>query len=315
MTEYFEGIVGQETARRFLATALRKDRLYNLLICGPRGVGKRSIAFALARALGCSPGSPRLTLIGPIPAGLKDKEDKIAEYSARYLPENPLIEMEERALILINQIRAIADRLAFMPEPGSKRMVLLLEADRMTDDAANAFLKTLEEPPLDTVFVLTSARPDQLLPTIRSRCQSVHCSYLNEPEMARIMFDHHDTYHLGSPGEIMVWQNKEQWPIVLDIFRRAPLNEPQAARLARELERENYLDILYPLLLLYRHAYYHALRLSPLDPSIPGIDGACARLTPARMVEAMRLLNTAINALDRNPNHLLLLYSVLSRLP
>ncbi|GAJ21897.1 unnamed protein product, partial [marine sediment metagenome] len=108
---------------------------------------------------------------------IKDKEDKIFEYTKHYLPENTVVELEDRTAILIEQIRNVIKRLIHMPDIGSKRVVLVLEADRMTDAAANCFLKTLEEPPLDTVFILTSSRPNSLLPTIRSRCQAVPLSY------------------------------------------------------------------------------------------------------------------------------------------
>ena len=81
MTDYLDDIIGQETAKRFIRTALKKGNLYNFLFVGPRGVGKRRFGFTLAQTLECSPDSHNFILIGPIPSKIKDKADKIYEYT------------------------------------------------------------------------------------------------------------------------------------------------------------------------------------------------------------------------------------------
>ncbi|MCK4673366.1 AAA family ATPase, partial [candidate division WOR-3 bacterium] len=222
MPDYFDEIVGQETAKRFVRTAIKKENLYNFLFIGPKGVGKRLLGFAFARTLNCPPHSPNFILVAPIPSKIKDKEDKIYEYTKHYLPENPVVELEDRTAILIEQIRDVIKRLIHMPGIGSKRAVLILEADRMTQEAANCFLKTLEEPPLDTVFILTSSRPNFLLPTIRSRCQTVPFNYLNNQQIKNIIFEHNDEFLIGSPGEILILQEHNLVSQASDIFKNCP---------------------------------------------------------------------------------------------
>jgi DNA polymerase-3 subunit delta' len=73
----------------------------------------------------------------------------------------------------IADVRAVIAQLAFPPSEGERRVVILREAERMTDEAQNALLKSLEEPPSHTVFILTTHQPERLRPTVRSRCQRV----------------------------------------------------------------------------------------------------------------------------------------------
>lgn len=315
MIEYLDEVIGQETAKRFLRTAIKKDRLYNLLFCGPKGVGKRVMGFALAKTLGCPPGSPNFILVGPIPSRIKEKEDKIFDYVMRYLPENPIVEVEDRASILIEQIRNIIIRLGAMPAKKTKRVVLILEADRMTDEAANSFLKTLEEPPLDTVFVLTSSRPNHLLPTIRSRCQIVPFSYLSDDQIKEIIFEGVDEFKLGSPGELLLIRENSLLAGVLKVFRSAPLRISESARLAKEFEEYKLINIFYPLLLLYRLVFYHQLGMKVETTYWALIEEKAKRISKDRVKNTILLLNYSLNLLEQNPNRLLLLFNTLTKLP
>lgn len=314
MTDYLDEITGQKVAKRFIRTALNKGHLYNFLFIGPRGVGKRTFGFTLAKTLGCPPHSTNFMLVGPIPSRIKDKEEKIHEYTSQYLPENAVIELEDRSAILIEQIRLIIRRLMHMPQKGTKRVVLILEADRMTDEAANCFLKTLEEPPIDTFFVLTSSRPDYLLPTIRSRCRTVPFNYLREEQVRAVIFDGTDDYLLGSPGELLVLRNRQFTESVYPLFTKCPLDPKTAASVTLEYRRKKIIDLLYPLLLLYRLAFYRKIGQGKTLKT----NGAIAQkgeLPVQTLINALVLLNRSINILDRNPNHLLLLFNVLVKLP
>ena len=314
MTDYLNEIAGQNTAKRFIRTALNKGNLYNFLFVGPRGVGKRTFAFTLAKTVGCPPRSTNFMLIGPIPSRIKDKEEKIYEYTCQYLPENATVELEDRSAILIEQIRYVIQRLMHMPEKGTKRVVLILEADRMTDEAANCFLKTLEEPPLDTFFVLTSSRPDYLLPTIRSRCRTVPFSYLREEQVKTAVFDGNDNYLLGSPGETLVLRDRQLIENVYPLFKKCPLNPETAVLTTFEYERKKAIDLFYPLLLLYRLAFYRKIGQGNTFQTNDAV-AQKSELPAQTIVDALVLLNNSINALDRNPNRLLLLFNVLTKLP
>lgn len=314
MIDYLDEITGQEIAKRFIRTALNKGNLYNFLFIGPRGVGKRTFGFTLAKTLGCPPSSTNFMLVGPIPSRIKDKEEKIHEYTRQYLPENAVVDLEDRSAILIEQIRSVIQRLIHMPQKGTKRVVLILEADRMTDAAANCFLKTLEEPPIDTFFVLTSSRPDYLLPTIRSRCRTVPFGYLRGEQVKAVVFEGADDYLLGSPGEMLILRDRQLTENVYPLFTKCPLNPETAAALTLEYKRKKLIDLFYPLLLLYRLAFYTRIGQGTMIQTNEAIIKK-SQLPLPTIVDALVLLNRSINALDRNPNHLLLLFNVLVQLP
>ena len=315
MLDHLDVVIGQDAAKKFVRTATKKNNLYNLLFVGPRGVGKRILGFALAKDLNCPPNSPNFNLIAPIPSKIKDKSDKIHEYSRQYLPDNVVVETEDRASILIEQIRNLSERLMHMPGVGTKRVVLILEADRMTDEAANCFLKTLEEPPIDTVFILTSSRPENLLPTIRSRCRVVPFTYLNREQIARIVFEGKDDFLLGSPGEILNLRESGMVSNVIDVFKKTPMSIKYAATLAREYERKNILELYYPLLLLYRSVLYRKLNMVSNTRYENEIARKAKRVTLDKIIDTIVLLNQNICLLERNPNRLLNLLSVLLKLP
>ncbi|MGQ9664602.1 MAG: DNA polymerase III subunit [bacterium] len=311
--DYLDEIIGQDTVKEFLRSALRKDRIYNLLFAGPRGVGKRQTAFALIKSLGCPLNSPNFMLIAPVVPGVKD--DKISEYMKNYLPEHPLVPLEDNASIIIKQIRKLIEWLMLMPAKKTKRVVIILEADRMNEEAANSFLKTLEEPPIDTIFILTSSRPDYLMPTIRSRCQLIHFSYLSNTQIQNIIFEDTDFYRLGSPGEILTLKENTLFEIAREIFRKAPLSPSSVAKFAREMEKERLIDLFYGLLLLYRNALYIYFNGQRGPASETDFIKKIQRLNPNKIINTLNLLNNSINLLKNNPNHLLLLINTLLKLP
>ncbi len=315
MVDYLDEIVGQKTAKRFIRNALETGNLYNFLFIGPKGVGKRHFGFALAKTLNCPPNSPNFILIAPIPSKIKDKEDKIYEYTKQYLPQNSVVELEDRAAILIEQIRNAIKRLIHMPDIVSKRVVLILEADRMTDAAANCFLKTLEEPPLDTLFILTSSRPNFLLPTIRSRCRAVPFNYLNNEQINSIIFSGNDEFLTGSPGEILVLREHDSLNRIYTIFKNCPLDTATAAATAKEYERKKIIDLLYPLLLMYRLVLYKKLNITINSTIDEVIDKKVNKISLDKVINTLHMLNHSINALEQNPNRLLLLFNILTKLP
>lgn len=315
MVDYLDDVVGQETAKTFVRTAVRKNKLYNLLFVGPRGVGKRMLGFALAKTLNCPPNSPNFHLIAPIPSKIREKTEKIFEYSRQYLPDNTVVELEDRASILIEQIRTLSERLVHMPSVDAKRVVLILEADRMTDEAANCFLKTLEEPPIDTIFVLTSSRPEYMLPTIRSRCQAVPFAYLSHEQIKSVVYEGTDDFLLGSAGEILALRESGMIADVMDVFKRTPMRLKSAANVAREYERKRIVELYYPLLLLYRLVFYRKLNMASNTCYDVEIAKKAKRITMDKIIDTIMMLNHNINLLERNPNRLLHLFNVLLKLP
>ncbi|MFQ5585283.1 MAG: DNA polymerase III subunit delta' [Thermodesulfobacteriota bacterium] len=175
----FADIIGHDREIGILKGAIVKGRVaHSFLFCGPDGIGKRMTAMAFAKALNCcevaddSCGQcPRCRRI----AGGADPNVMVV------LPR----EAESRGggvdrvsgTIRIGDIRDIQHRLAYGAEEG-KKVCIVDGAERMNREAANAFLKTLEEPPKDTVIILIVSQATALLPTILSRCQRINFSPL-----------------------------------------------------------------------------------------------------------------------------------------
>jgi DNA polymerase-3 subunit delta' len=182
-------IVGHRPIVSLLSRAVAHDRLPpSLLLAGPAGIGKRRIAMALAATVNCL--QPRQT------AGAE--RDACGECaSCRRIrrgvhPDVILIEPGDTGTIKIEQIRDVIDRAGFRPFEGRRRVVVIDEADAMVAAAQNALLKTLEEPPSASIFILISSLPDALLPTVQSRCPRLRFGPLSAAEVAQVLARDHD---------------------------------------------------------------------------------------------------------------------------
>ncbi len=163
-----------ETAwRRLLATRARPAQA--LLLAGPHGVGKGALAQAWAQALLCEAPRPDGSACGGCPACHWFETGAHPDFRRVSLQEKTGKEGETRmaTAIEVDQAREAVDFVQLSTYRAGFRVVLVDPADSLNVAAANALLKVLEEPPLNTVFVLVSDQPRRLLPTIRSRCTRV----------------------------------------------------------------------------------------------------------------------------------------------
>ncbi|PLX76395.1 MAG: DNA polymerase III subunit delta' [Desulfuromonas sp.] len=161
----FSQIIGHERQKDVLQRVLASGRLaHAYLFTGPDGIGKQLMAFALARAVVCD----EQRGCGDCPACRKLDHRNHPDFH-RLEPDGSSIKIE--------QVRALQRELHLKPLESPRKICLIDQAELMTPAAANALLKTLEEPRGDSLIVLLSSQPNRLLETIRSRCQLLPFSH------------------------------------------------------------------------------------------------------------------------------------------
>ncbi|MBN1206032.1 MAG: DNA polymerase III subunit delta' [Myxococcaceae bacterium] len=175
-------VVGQPRAIDALQAALRSGAVHHAyLFAGPEGVGKELAAVGLAQALTC-PEQPEVGCgtcasclrvakgLHPDVTWVMPDEERVARGLAGRSDFTGTPSRDLR----VEQIRQLQERLALRGLESRRKVALIVSAHRMNDQAQNAFLKTLEEPPAETTLILIAASMDRLLPTIRSRCSKVY---------------------------------------------------------------------------------------------------------------------------------------------
>ena len=157
----FENIPGQPRSKRFLKKLVQTGHVpHALLFSGMAGVGKTAVALEFAKLLNC---------LDPKDMDCCDNCTSCRKLGAGHHPDLIWIK-KDGASIKLDQIRELKDRLHYRPFEGKWRVVLIHGAQDMREEAGNALLKLLEEPPKQNVFLLTVVEHQKLLPTIISRC-------------------------------------------------------------------------------------------------------------------------------------------------
>lgn len=201
----FDGLLGQPTARLTLERALQAGKVHHAYrFEGPPGVGKTLAALLLARALVCPESTwgcgecgacKRALTIATSPPEVPQHPDVV--FVGRGLYPSNLIGSSEATGISVEQIRRIVlTRVGFRPHEGQALVFLIHDADELSTSAANALLKTLEEPADRTHFILLTSRPGRLLDTIRSRTLAIRFGPLPEQIVREILVKE------GAPAEV-----------------------------------------------------------------------------------------------------------------
>ncbi len=206
-------IIGQQRVKDILKRLIESDRLpHAMLFYGPSGAGQEAAALELAKTLNCEKQRgyacgdcptcrqfaglrhPRLVLVFPLPSkqGETSAYDKMTAQELEEINEqialkaaNPYhqIAVPKASGIKVSSVRDILREGAFRSSGKGRTVVCIFDADKMNQNAANALLKSLEEPTGDLMFILSTSERDAVLPTIRSRCQALRFEPLSEDDI------------------------------------------------------------------------------------------------------------------------------------
>jgi DNA polymerase-3 subunit delta' len=174
-------ILGHEGTKRVLQAHLASDRIASAyLLVGPEGIGKRLLAHEMAKALNCA---------APQPWDRPCDRCAACQHIAKQIHPDVhcLSPGGASEQIKIEAVRQVLGRIALRPFSGRYQVVIIDGAHRLTEEAGNSVLKSLEEPTAHTRFILTTSQLSRCLPTVVSRCQLLRCHRLSTDHVERIL--------------------------------------------------------------------------------------------------------------------------------
>lgn len=328
----------QQEVVRHLRQALLQGRLaHAYLIVGPRHVGKLELALDLARAVNC------LAPLEERPCGRCSQCQRIAArkhadlrvLSLRRGSENGPSPKE----IGIDQVREVGREASLMPFEGRYRVFIFDGAERMSQEAANALLKTLEEPPTRVLLLLIAEREEALLPTVRSRCRRVEMHPLPHQEVVKYLATQREVE--SDEAELLARLSRGRLGWALQAVERPELLERRrealdtlsrlteadlyhrfryAERLATQYseDRETGREVLYLWLQWWRDILVMKMGLQELllnGDRLQQLQQEAARLSATAVTHFLRELLWVLDALEQNATPRLALENLMLALP
>mgnify|MGYP001005636207 CR=1 FL=1 len=366
-------IIGQERVKSILTRAVAEKKVaQSYCFWGQEGVGKDAAALELAKLVNCK--NPNVNgenidscgvcssckqisnfqhqnfkLIFSLPSGkaadtksddpyakLSDEQIESIKEQMELKSKNPYYKMiiPNANQIKIASIREIKKSLSLTALTEGRRFVVISRAEEMTSEAANAFLKTLEEPHENITLILTTSRHDMLLPTILSRCQMIHFQPIPEDKLAQFLLNEYNlteanakiiaSFSEGSYTKAVSFLDEDMQKIreeVVSLFRISLRKKSFRSDLAASIEKlgeikdkkkiENFLSLL---LLWLRDAYY----LSKIQDyknivnvdQIETLNKFTANFANKNFAEACNSVEKAIHQIRRNVNFYLILFKL-----
>jgi len=181
-------IIGHKRQTEYFKKVLSKGALaHAYLFFGPERVGKRAFAEGIAKSLLCEKKKRGIESCGTCQSCEKVEAGRHENITVLSVSETLLSKKEERKDIPIEDIRELKRMLSFAPAGDAWRIIIVDGAERLSVPAANAFLKILEEPSVQTIFFLISSEPEYVLATIRSRAQGIYFSLVSSDEISEFL--------------------------------------------------------------------------------------------------------------------------------
>ena len=264
MNMHWNNIIGHKQVITQLCLMQQEDRIpHAMLFCGTDGVGKSLVAEALAAAILC-----HAPVHNQACGHCKACRALAAGTHPDFFQIQPESETKAAPAIRIEAVRKLQEEIARIPLLSERRVVIMQEADKMNEAAANCLLKTIEEPSGQIVFILLTSRPSALLDTIISRCMRVEFGILQPEELVAILYKQGIEEPLagklasiadGSVSKALAMQDEELLNLQAQAFDLASaagtLGVEQLLQLAKEMSnhsREKLIQWLGFLAMIYR---------------------------------------------------------------
>jgi DNA polymerase-3 subunit delta' len=273
----WDRVIGQARVKKLLTQILLSGKIPGaFLFEGPDGVGKDALAIELAKTLNCERGGsvsceecasckqaaalrhPNIRLVFPLPRGENETKedgplDKLDEKTIQRIREELSLKAQDpyhrisvpkAQVIKISSIREVIREDSLSLYQRGYRVVLIMQAEEVGTEAANALLKVLEEPGGRTVFILTTSKRSSLLPTMISRCQLLRFGLLSEDEIAAALISKHGIKQ--SDAKLKARLAGGSYGKAVDLLGTDTLElREEALELLREIATRNYSQIAY----------------------------------------------------------------------